>query len=298
MINKTKELSIKNEKISLDLIIGQTCLFLLIDIYGRVSYVSQRFLETYNYNRADVIGYKPSIINNQLVLEKNSLDYISNYSNTEDIIFITKENKKIFFIARLMEIEENSNNVYHYCLILSEVTRLIAAKNKLSFQVYHDPLTGLLNRYGFYRKGKEALKLAKNSKTECYLALIDIDKFKKINDTFGHDYGDRLLKQFTKNVKKHLPSEVIFARLGGDEFVLMVNDIHHHHAESIFWELVHFMGTYSYCHLEGEVSNINISVGIAQYPRDGERLGSLVKNADIALYHAKKQGGNQIKKCI
>ncbi|MER5081730.1 hypothetical protein, partial [Providencia stuartii] len=60
MINKTKELSIKNEKISLDLIIGQTCLFLLIDIYGRVSYVSQRFLETYNYNRADVIGYKPS----------------------------------------------------------------------------------------------------------------------------------------------------------------------------------------------------------------------------------------------
>lgn len=298
MINKTKELSIKNEKISLDLIIGQTCLFLLIDIYGRVSYVSQRFLETYNYNHADVIGYKPSIINNQLILEKNSLDFISNYSNTEDIIFITKENKKIFFIARLMEIEENSNNVYHYCLILSEVTRLIAAKNKLSFQVYHDPLTGLLNRYGFYRKGKEALKLAKNSKTECYLALIDIDKFKKINDTFGHGYGDRLLKQFTKNVKKHLPSEVIFARLGGDEFVLMVNDIHHHHAESIFWELVHFMGTCSYCHLEGEVSNINISVGIAQYPRDGERLRSLVKNADIALYHAKKQGGNQIKKCI
>lgn len=59
--------------------------------------------------------------------------------------------------------------------------------------------------------------------------------------------------------------------------MLMVNDIHHHHAESIFWELVHFMGTYSYCHLEREVSNINISVGIAQYPRDGERLGSLVK---------------------
>ncbi|WP_404935950.1 diguanylate cyclase [Providencia stuartii] len=58
------------------------------------------------------------------------------------------------------------------------------------------------------------------------------------------------------------------------------------------------MGSYSYCHLEREVSNINISVGIAQYPRDGERLGSLVKNADIALYHAKKQGGNQIKKCI
>ncbi len=91
-----------------------------------------------------------------------------------------------------------------------------------------------------------------------------------------------------------MPSDAILARLGGDEFALMINS--HQNADYIFLNLVNRMSCYSYRYLAIKISNISISIGVAQYPLHGSHLKVLLKNADIALYQAKKLGGNQTKK--
>lgn len=299
MLNHNKVISKNNKSIPLDLILDEVVALLLIDIHGKVSYASSYFIENYHYEYNEIVGLAFDIKKNQLILGINSSFSVKRYNCfKKEIFFITKTKQKIFFIANLVEFKSGLNQNYQYCITLTEVTKFIFIRNKLLFQVHHDPLTKLLNRYGFYKKSKMKIKLAQRNTTEYYIAIIDIDKFKTINDTFGHLYGDHLLKQFSKNAKENLPSDVLFARLGGDEFVLMLNKLSIPNVELFFLNFLNSMRIYSYRYLGAKISNINISVGVAQYPLDGNRLGLLLKNADIALYKAKEEGGNKVQKFI
>ena len=157
----------------------------------------------------------------------------------------------------------------------------------------HDTLTGLDNRYAF----EEALKLrvAKNTRFQESIALLlfDLDHFKYVNDTHGHDTGDELLRQVAKKISKCLRENEIFARIGGDEFaIILSNTFDAYLINNVARRILNSL-TATF-HIKGIEIGVSASIGIAIYPDNTVNPDELFKFADIAMYRAKKLGRNQI----
>jgi diguanylate cyclase (GGDEF)-like protein len=157
----------------------------------------------------------------------------------------------------------------------------------------HDTLTGLDNRYAF----EEALKLrvAKNTRFQESIALLlfDLDHFKYVNDTHGHDTGDELLRQVAKKISKCLRENEIFARIGGDEFaIILSNTFDAYLINNVARRILNSL-TATF-HIKGIEIGVSASIGIAVYPDNTINPDELFKFADIAMYRAKKLGRNQI----
>ncbi|WP_250656257.1 putative bifunctional diguanylate cyclase/phosphodiesterase [Alkalimarinus coralli] len=156
-----------------------------------------------------------------------------------------------------------------------------------------DSLTGLPNRYFFEESLKRAIVLSMRNKHKLALLLFDLDNFKLVNDTFGHDTGDVLLKKVVSRAKSCLRGNEIFARLGGDEFAILLSDLDtEEQAGQVARRIV------SVLHKPFEIAataiQTTLSVGIALNPENGCSSEELVKYADIAMYRAKKLGRNQV----
>lgn len=156
---------------------------------------------------------------------------------------------------------------------------------------YFDILTELPNRLYFYELVDRHLKTAAIEKTSCALFFVDLDKFKLVNDTYGHDVGDALLKIFARRLKNCLRNEDVIARLGGDEFIIFIPSYSDRHMlSSIAQKLVDVAK--EPITLDNIEINFSLSIGIAIYPADGNTREILIKNADITMYQAKKDHGN------
>ena len=165
------------------------------------------------------------------------------------------------------------------------------AEENLLYVATHDTLTGLPNRYMFNQRFAHALNNAQRYRKSMALLLLDLDRFKFINDTLGHPFGDRLLVEVASRLRMCLRESDTIARFGGDEFVALIEDV----AEpgdvvSVAQKILHAL-RWPFL-LEGETCHISASIGISLYPNDGADLSSLLKNADIALYRTKEQGKN------
>ena len=157
----------------------------------------------------------------------------------------------------------------------------------------HDSLTGLANRYSF----EEALRLSitqkPRDKSKLALALFDLDNFKNINDTHGHDIGDELLKRVSKRVCRCLRENELFARLGGDEFAIILSNLHTvDNATRVNKRILACLEKPFI--ISGIEIIMSASIGIAIYPDNATKANELLKYADIAMYRAKKLGRNQI----
>ena len=159
---------------------------------------------------------------------------------------------------------------------------------------YHDGLTGLYNRVAFMKYAYEIFHKEGSSFDRHAIFFIDLDNFKNVNDTLGHDYGDLLLKQVSAKLSSITTDNDIIARTGGDEFLVFKSSF------TSIAELELFAKTLVETvrepfDLDGETANISMSVGIALFPRDGLTISELIKNADIAMYNAKNSGKNSYK---
>ena len=156
---------------------------------------------------------------------------------------------------------------------------------------FYDPLTHLPNRTLFFDRFTQALSHAKRSKSIVALLSIDLDRFKKVNDSLGHDVGDLLLKEVSVRFSSFLRSGDTVARLGGDEFAIILSDNSTTYNVSIVAQKI--IDTISEpFHLKNYTCSVGTSIGIAVYPSDGDDIEHLTKNADIAMYHAKNEGRN------
>jgi diguanylate cyclase (GGDEF)-like protein len=161
----------------------------------------------------------------------------------------------------------------------------------LEFRSLHDALTGLPNRTALMEKLNQRVIRADKAKTAFAVLFIDVDDFKKVNDTLGHSIGDELLLAVTERLRKSLPSLNLISRFGGDEFVVLTNDFTEKKSvETKCRQLLQTMTT-SY-QLENMSLNMTLSIGVACYPADGDSGETLLRNADTAMYVSKKQGGN------
>ena len=152
---------------------------------------------------------------------------------------------------------------------------------------YYDAITGLPNRVLFYERLKLSIELAKRNNKLLAVALMDFDKFKDINDTYGHDIGDDLLKAFSERIVNIIRKTDTIARFGGDEFVLLVTNINS--GDNINKILEKVLNCFKEPFvIKNYTLKINSSIGIAIYPENGIEIVDLIKNADIAMYQAKK----------
>lgn len=175
--------------------------------------------------------------------------------------------------------------------IVRNITDRKRAEETVRHMAYHDLLTGLPNRQLFNDRLMMAMIRAKRSEQRAAVAMLDLDKFKDINDTLGHAMGDELLKAAAGRLKKLLRKSDTIARMGGDEFLLVLPDLHQ--AEDAHRLVSKIMGAFDTPFVvEGYELAITTSAGIAIYPDDGLDTNTLIKKADIAMYRAKQLGRN------
>ncbi len=169
---------------------------------------------------------------------------------------------------------------------------LLSQKESLYLQANYDFLTGLANRNLFYDRLSKNINTSKREKTKLALLFIDLDMFKDINDSLGHDIGDMLLKDVASRLQNHIRAEDTVARIGGDEFTIIIEKISDikiisNKANDLLEELEK---PYS---IQGHRINISCSIGISIYPDDTKDLHDLIKYADTAMYKAKSEGKNK-----
>jgi diguanylate cyclase (GGDEF)-like protein/PAS domain S-box-containing protein len=162
---------------------------------------------------------------------------------------------------------------------------------KLSYQAHHDSLTGLPNRTLFNDRLSQSLEKAKRNNSKIALLFLDLDHFKKINDSLGHDVGDEVLKYITSRLKKSLRDEDTIARLGGDEFAIILEDVKNaQDASLVANDIINSLS--KPIHINTHNLYVSSSIGISIYPDDGNSVTNLLKFADSAMYKAKDEGRN------
>ncbi len=163
------------------------------------------------------------------------------------------------------------------------------AEERVQYLATHDALTGLPNRVMFSEVLHMAIESAQRYEQKFAVLFIDLDRFKVINDTLGHETGDVLLREMALRLKQCLRASDVVARLGGDEFVVLLQGVHAPEQVIVAARKV-LAATSQPIMLMGQECRVTASIGVCLYPGDGEDEQSLMKNADMAMYHAKEEG--------
>lgn len=172
--------------------------------------------------------------------------------------------------------------------IARDITEQYKAKIQISHLAKHDTLTGIANRLSLEEQLNNLLARSKRQEQSFAMLFLDLDRFKQINDTLGHDIGDRLLQQVAKRIRPNIREEDIFARIGGDEFIIVLTDIDEIYLTVSIRKIMDLMR--EVWDVDAYELKVSTSMGVALYPQDGETTVDLMKNADIAMYRAKALG--------
>lgn len=196
----------------------------------------------------------------------------------------------------LISVEVSMSVIYYsakevICYAVRDITERKISEEMLRYQACHDVLTELGNRNLFNEQLYKAIASAQRYKHEMAILFIDLDRFKNINDTLGHEIGDKFLKSVAKRLHKCLRTADAIARWGGDEFTILLSEISHSRDASVVARRILNSLKKPFQILDYHLY-ASLSIGIAIYPQDGDNPDTLLKNADIALYRTKEEGGN------
>ncbi len=206
-------------------------------------------------------------------------------------VLINKMGTTIAIEDSAAPIRDRTEAVIGGVLVFHDVSYKRNLMKELAHQAHHDALTGLPNRLQFNEFLKQALARAKRKQGKLAVMFLDLDRFKLINDTMGHNHGDLLLKDVAERIHQTLREGDTIARQGGDEFLVLLPEIRDEQevvsvCERILGVFVHPII------LDGDEVYMSTSIGISIFPNDGIKMESLVKQADTAMYYAKEQGRN------
>jgi diguanylate cyclase (GGDEF)-like protein len=180
--------------------------------------------------------------------------------------------------------------------IVSDALEKLSSERRIKFMAYYDALTRLPNRQLFQDRAEQAIHQARRNNKLLAILFLDLDFFKSINDTMGHEGGDLLIQAIGKRLNDILRRTDTIARFGGDEFLILLNDLTYH--KDIILVADKVMDVFKKpILLKGQEVFITASAGISVFPADGDDAQSLVKHADIAMYMAKDKGKNQYAFC-
>ena len=198
------------------------------------------------------------------------------------------------FLSVKLPLRNAAGQIYALCGISTDITERKDIEEHTRHMAQYDGLTHLPNRALFSDRLQQALAAAKRDRNHLALMFLDLDKFKPINDTYGHAVGDLLLKEAAQRIQDCLRASDTAARIGGDEFVVLLPVIEAEQDAGIVGEKIRHALVQPF-ELAGHTLNISSSIGVAVYPEHGADEKLLVKSADIAMYHAKKNGRDNVK---
>ncbi|KHT47411.1 diguanylate cyclase [Vibrio sinaloensis] len=262
----------------------------ITDHNNRIIQVNEEFTRVSGYELEDVIGKQPSTFASG---KHNQEFYMEMWKELElhgiwegEVVNKRRDGSKITEILRIQTVKDKHNVIQFYVASFIDITHRKELENRLRELSERDPLTGLWNRRKFDAEMSSlSLKTKRypNSETAT-LALLDIDHFKRINDTYGHDKGDVTIKEVARILTNHLRETDVVARIGGEEFAIIMPHTPLNEAEIVINRVR------TAIHIETSL-NITISGGITEI---GPTAGNSYKRADIALYESKTLGRNQV----
>jgi diguanylate cyclase (GGDEF)-like protein len=175
--------------------------------------------------------------------------------------------------------------------IVAHLSELNENRKALDHLARHDTLTGLPNRRMFFDRLEHAIISSRRSVKHLAVLFVDLDRFKEINDTFGHAIGDGVLVNCAKLLKESVREVDTVARLGGDEFVVLLDTINEPQQVMVVVNklLERFQED---MHIDDHELHVHASIGVSIYPQDGKDADELIQNADLAMYNSKQEGGN------
>ncbi|MDP3265726.1 MAG: diguanylate cyclase [Sulfuricurvum sp.] len=265
----------------------------ITDIEGKIEYVNRAFEEQSGFLAQEVIGNKPSIL-------RSGEHHNSFYEHLWQTILsgetyrgvVTNKRKDTTFyheFKTIVPLKNKRGKLANFISTGKDITSHILFEHELEKVASTDPLTGAANRLQCDKWLKSATEQARVFNTPLSLILFDIDDFKRVNDTFGHNSGDTVLIEIAQIVRSMVRNSDIFARWGGEEFVILQIDTPFEgtiaFAERLRKEIEHSIFK--------DVGCITISLGVAQY-NVSESIESFIKKADDSMYEAKKQGKNRV----
>ncbi|MCK9491689.1 MAG: diguanylate cyclase [Sulfurimonas sp.] len=273
-----------------------------IDEQAIYTYVSPQSEKIIGFEPSEIIGKKPFDFMNKDEAKRVSKEFFELSSKREKIVnlehtLLHKNGKDVHILTRGSPFCDEKGNLLGYRGIDRDITLMKIKLQEIEHLAFYDTLTGLANRQNVYEKISQEINYAKRNNTESALLFVDLDDFKIINDTQGHDHGDEVLKSVANRLLNSIRSFDVAGRIGGDEFVVLVrgqdkredNFVHFDALiERILQEINKPIIVKEYKH------QVRASIGVAIIPRDGNNLEEILKCADRAMYEAKKLGKNRV----
>lgn len=266
---------------------------LVTDAQGLIVHVNRAFMEITGYQQEDVMGERPSLFKSG---RHSSNFYQQMFQTLEDKgewsgeIWNRRKSGEIYPQWQTIRvIHDDQGQVSHHVAVFSDISAIKDSEHELAHLAHHDPLTDLPNRLLFTDRAEQALASAQVHKRGCALLLMDLDHFKIINDSLGHNVGDQLLKAVGERLKGLFGPGVTLARLGGDEFAVLAESCPQViQAAAIAQRMLDAMKDPFV--FDGNQLFISASVGISLFPSDALSAQQLLRNADSALFKAKSVG--------
>lgn len=273
---------------------------ILVDPFGRVIAVNEAFTRLTGYGQDEVLGRELNA--HRLVRRlatfytpmKNALDFHGHWSG--EIQSSHKNGREMTSRISISAVHDRHGNVQHYVALFSDVTQMKQRLQLLERDARYDALTQLPNRLLLAERMRQALGKARLHQQKVAIAFIDLDGFKALNDSYGHDWGDRVLEIVAARINATLREGDTLARLGGDEFVAGLVGLQAvEDSEPLLKRML--QAANAPIVIGAQTVEIAASIGVAFYPEHGVEIDGLISKADQAMYLSKKAGGNRLAFC-
>lgn len=270
-----------------------------VDLAGNLTFFNDSIYQTLGYSRDELKGmnnreYTTPETSRKMYHIFNRIYRTGNPERVTDYEIIKKDGTTLVLEMSTSLMRDVSGQPIGFRGVARDITDRKLAEEKLAYMATHDSLTGLPNRALFNDRLTLALTHARRNQKKLAVMLLDLDRFKVVNDSLGHKVGDLLLQGVGKRLTGLLRKGDTIARMGGDEFLFLLPEITWAEAAATVAQkiLETFQEPFS---IEANELKITTSVGVAIYPDDGEDVDELLKNVDIAMYHAKEKGRNNFQ---
>jgi diguanylate cyclase (GGDEF)-like protein len=282
LLYENQKEDIKNNEIYFNLL-NQKLISFHVSEKGIITEVNEACMTFFGLNQSDMMGshFSKYFFSREV---KISSTKVGNILRARDLNGVD-----IFFHTDIIPMKLTNNNAPDNIIICQDITYLKKIQSELEYSVDHDSLTGLPNRSMLMKKIENAILKSKNSKEFFALCFIDLNKFKKVNDEYGHHVGDMLLKHVGEVLSDIIRDEDTIARLGGDEFIILFE-----HLKSLAYldltlkRIDEISKRNPLNYTEDLTIPLSFSLGVSIYPRDGENIEDLLNHADEKMYEDKK----------
>lgn len=267
------------------------CAVVITDTCGRIQYANQRFTALTGYSSPEAVGQNISVLHSGFHQEEfftalwQSLSQRGHWQG--EICNRTKDGEIYWEYTSVSGISDARGDTKQYIFITSDITQRKIDEDRLRFQAMYDALTELPNRRLFIERLQMAFLRCQRHQTIISVLYLDLDEFKIVNDTFGHHFGDKLLQEVGRRLKRCLRANDTVARIGGDEFALLLHDLHTPACAHAIVAKIR-LSLEEPCQILDQTIHIKASMGLSCYPGDGEGIDDLIKKADDRMYLSKR----------